>query len=419
MGKKNYSDTNATIGEFIFNDYIDGLKNSHAPDVVSDLPLLIKNNLATTITSPSYMDSQYPSLYRTASKFIQKYNDTLKTYRRPLDPYEFGGSKSTMAEDHPKLIKLAKSGLEMGVYYAQLDKLNYCVLELTTSNNDSFMIDTKFSFIGEDWKHWKHKFDKFTDKYEKLMDDVKHETIRDIDTRDRQKVVFKPFEQLIFKDKDKVISYIDNWVKNIPVYYKKYNMIAKLSIILYGDPGTGKSTFAKALAKHLNINSITTVKPSHFMNSPNESSQSKRPMGTSYDGTVYCLDDIDCYCQSREDSHDKENGEVLANLLAFLDNPPTVYIRGNDGVRYPVSIVVATTNYFDKLDDAVKRYGRFDLRIHMPLFTKAEADEMCALYDLKLEDLVKGSDKKNFTISPSYLQALCLENVDKSMKKSD
>ena len=74
---------------------------------------------------------------------------------------------------------------------------------------------------------------------------------------------------------------------------------------------------------------------------------------------------------------------------------------------------------FDKLDDAVKRYGRFDLRIHMPLFTKAEADEMCALYDLKLEDLVKGSDKKNFTISPSYLQALCLENVDKSMKKSD
>ena len=418
MGKKKYSDTNATIGEFIFSDYIEGIKTNHAPDVVSDLPLLVKNNLATIMTSSSYIGGQYPSLYRTASKFIQKYNDTLKTYRRTLDPYEFGGSKSTMAEDHPKLVKLAKSGLEIGVYYAQLDKLNYCVLELE-SDSDPYIINTKLSFIGEDWKHWKHKFDKFANKYENLMDCVKHETIRDIDSRSRQRVVFKPFDQLIFKDKDKVISYIDNWVKNIPVYYKKYNMIAKLSIILYGDPGTGKSTFAKALAKHLNINSITTVKPSHFTNLPNESGPSRQPDAPLYDGTIYCLDDIDCYCQSREDSHDKENGEVLANLLAFLDNPPTVYIRGNDGVSYPVSIVVATTNYFDKLDDAVKRYGRFDLRIHMPLFTKTEADEMCALYDLKLEDLVKDSNKKNFKISPSYLQALCLENVDKNMKNSD
>jgi hypothetical protein len=42
---------------------------------------------------------------------------------------------------------------------------------------------------------------------------------------------------------------------------------------------------------------------------------------------------------------------------------------------------------------------------------------MCDIYNLKLEDLVKDSNKKDFTISPSYLQALCLENIDKSMKE--
>ena len=51
MGKKNHSESNAMIGEFIFNDYIQGIKTRNIPDVVSDIPLLVKNNLATTISS--------------------------------------------------------------------------------------------------------------------------------------------------------------------------------------------------------------------------------------------------------------------------------------------------------------------------------------------------------------------------------
>ena len=37
--------------------------------------------------------------------------------------------------------------------------------------------------------------------------------------------------------------------------------------------------------------------------------------------------------------------------------------------------------------------------------------------DLKLSDLVDNSDDDDFMISPSYLQALCLENVDRSLKR--
>ena len=81
-----------------------------------------------------------------------------------------------------------------------------------------------------------------------------------------------------------------------------------------------------------------------------------------------------------------------------------------------MSIVIATTNYYDKLDEAVKRYGRFDLKLEMNDFNKEQAEEMCSLYDLKLSDLVNNSDDINFTISPSYLQALCLENIDKALK---
>lgn len=132
---------------------------------------------------------------------------------------------------------------------------------------------------------------------------------------------------------------------------------------------------------------------------------------------VYTIDDIDCVCHSREMRDDKENNVTMSNLLQFLDNPPTFFYKAKNGTRYPVSIVIATTNYIDKLDEAVKRYGRFDLKIEMVNFTKKEAQEMCDIYDLRVEDLFPDCNEDGWRVSPAYLQSLCLENIDKSMKE--
>jgi proteasome regulatory subunit len=221
------------------------------------------------------------------------------------------------------------------------------------------------------------------------------------------------------KDKEKLIQYIDNWVNNIPIYYDKYKMISKLSIILYGKPGTGKSTVAKAIAKHLDIRMITSIGPDYFYYDSEGGSEKRYNRRDSNKETVYTIDDIDCICKSREEDNDKENTEVLSSLLSFLDNPPTFFYHAKNGRDYPISIVIATTNYYDKLDDAVKRYGRFDMKIEMHDFNRKQAEEMCNIYDLKLSDLNVNYKDEDFTISPSYLQALCLENIDKSLKKVD
>ena len=217
------------------------------------------------------------------------------------------------------------------------------------------------------------------------------------------------------RDKDKVIKYIDNWVANIPYFYKKYNMISKLSVILYGEPGTGKSTFCQAVARYLGIHNIVPIQPNTF-----ETKSTIRSPFSELVPVIYSIDDIDCVCKSRDDKKStKEDSMATANVLAFLDNPPPFFFKAKDGMMYPVSICIATTNYYDKLDPAVKRYGRFDLHIAMNEFDKELAEEMCKVYDLELKDVLSEEElnAKNFHYSPAKLQAMCLANIDKRMKE--
>lgn len=416
MSKHKYDAPNNSISEYIYNDYIcdsDLCKNDMLTDKID---LLLSNNLAYKITGTDYLDVKNEVIYRVACKFVQKYNKLNKNYRRKLNDYEFGGKKSLFENNSKELLELVKYSLSDGTYYCQMDERNYAKLIVKLADDDGqIKVSYEFYFIGKNWKKWKNNFYEMVAEYEKYNDNTKEEHIYYTDGRPSVSAIFKPFDHVILKDKEKLIRYIDNFIDNIPIYYDKYHMISKLSIIIYGKPGTGKSTVARAIAKHLGISLVTSISPEYF-NSPDSGRSSKRGY-TPRTSTIYTIDDIDCICKSREDSDDRKNNEILATLLSFLDNPPTFYYKAKNGVSYPISIVIATTNYYDKLDDAVKRYGRFDLKIEMNDFNKEQAEEMCSLYDLKLSDLVANSDEDNFIISPSYLQALCLENIDKSLKK--
>ena len=416
MGKKKFNASNRDIAEYIYTDYIQDNDLYENNDYENKLKLLIYNDLAWKISGKDYIGSSYSHTYRVACKFIQIYNKTNKKFRRRLKPFEFGSKDSVVMNNSEKLTELTKYVLEEGIYYCQMDEDNYARLSVEFDPTDDYDVRYTLYIIGKGWKKWKTEFLNMVEEYEKIAEKTEEEYICYTDGRPRTNTIFKPFDQVIMKDKDRLIEYIDNWVSNIPIYYDKYKMISKLSIILYGKPGTGKSTVAKAIAKHLGITEITSVSNDYF-SYDSERSGGRASRRNPMKETVYTIDDIDCICKSREESDEKENTEILQSLLAFLDNPPTFFYHAKNGMDYPISIVIATTNYYDKLDDAVKRYGRFDMKIEMNDFNRKQAEEMCRIYDLKLSDLVDNYNDDNFTISPSYLQALCLENIDKSLKK--
>jgi AAA+ superfamily predicted ATPase len=417
MGKNKYNATNSSISDSIYTEYLSDEYMCKTDMLESKMEILIANNLAYRISGVEYLSSKKEINYRVASKFIQKYNKVNKNYRRKIPDYEFGGKNNNFDNTNKELFELTKYSLVSGTYYCQMDERNFARLTVKIEDGEyGSTVNYEFYIIGKNWKKWKDNFFSIIETYEAYGETSKEECILYTDGRPEVKAIFKPFDQVILKDKNKLLKYIDNFVNNIPIYYNKYHMISKLSIMLYGNPGTGKSTVARAIAKHLGITTITSIGPDYFDNP--EDSRGRRRLYTR-EGTIFALDDIDCICKSRNDSTDRENNEILMSLLSFLDNPPTFYFKAKDGLSYPISIVIATTNYYNKLDDAVKRYGRFDLKIEMNEFNKEQAEEMCKLYDLKLSDLVPSSNDENFTISPSYLQALCLENIDKSLKKID
>lgn len=410
--------TNAKIADFIMQDCLDEIENDEVQPVIDKLPLLVKNGMACCISGDDFLDMPTVTEYHIASKLFQKYNKDFKEYRRKLLDYEYGGAENRFAKYDERIMKLVEYSLDAGTYMVQIDDFTYGVFIVERGLEDAYEVKYSIYFVGKNWRKYKDKFFKQLDKYKGIIKSHKIERIRSIEGGGNQEVIFKPFEQVIFDRKDDLLRYIDNWLNNIPVYYKEYKMVSKLSILLHGKPGTGKSTVARAVANYLGIETVTTVTGSYFSpdGQANSASKKNRDRSQYAMNTIFTLDDIDCICKSREKDNSKENSLVLANLLAFLDNPPTFYYKAKDGIRYPVSIVIATTNYIDKLDDAVKRPGRFDLHIEMQEFGKKEAQAMCDIYHIKLEDIVKDSDKKDFVISPSYLQALCLENIDKSMK---
>ena len=131
-------------------------------------------------------------------------------------------------------------------------------------------------------------------------------------------------------------------------------------ILLGGEPGNGKTAMAEALAGSLNIPIISVSFGSVASMWINETTQKVMKVFDDAEIQAPCMlfiDEIDAILvdRGRVQNADSESSKTVAAVLKRLES-----IR-NRGV-----VVVAATNFVDRLDPASIREGRFDFKMDVP-----------------------------------------------------
>jgi len=182
-----------------------------------------------------------------------------------------------------------------------------------------------------------------------------------IDTQ-QSKVTFKDVAG-IDEAKDELVEIVD-FLKN-PTKFTDAGARIPTGVLLYGEPGTGKTLLAKAIAGEANV-PFYSISGSNFVEMYVGIGASRvRDLfkeGKKKAPCIIFIDEIDAVGRHRSSGGgggggNDEREQTLNQLLVEMDG-----FEVNDHV-----IVIAATNRQDILDPALLRPGRFDRQVLVPL----------------------------------------------------
>jgi len=236
------------------------------------------------------------------------------------------------------------------------------------------------------------------------------------------KFIFKSnrtFDNMYISNKDDILGRIKFFINNQD-YYVKLGIPYTLGLLFYGEPGTGKTSFIKALANLLQRHLIEIpLKKIHSCEALYDAfyTEGIEDLSLKFKEKIIVLEDIDAMDDiikkriskpemsstdfvkvSEEDQDSKTNRVDFSNFFnSFVsesksksksssysnvkDISLSFLLNLMEGIlEMDGRIIIMTTNHIDKIDPALIRPGRIDIKINFKLLNNKEINEMVRFY---------------------------------------
>jgi transitional endoplasmic reticulum ATPase len=145
-----------------------------------------------------------------------------------------------------------------------------------------------------------------------------------------------------------------------PELFERLGIEPPKGVLLYGPPGTGKTLLAKAVANESGANFISISGPEIMSKWYGQSEENLRKIFEEAEKnapSIIFIDEIDAIAPKREEVTGEVERRVVSQLLTLMDGLKS---RGK-------VVVIAATNRPNAIDPALRRAGRFDREIEIPV----------------------------------------------------
>jgi proteasome regulatory subunit len=180
-------------------------------------------------------------------------------------------------------------------------------------------------------------------------------------------------------------------------------------VLLHGPPGTGKTMLAKAVANKTDATFIKMAGSELVHKFIGEGARLVRDLfqlAEDREPAIIFIDEIDAIASKRTESKTSGDAEVQRTMMQLLSNMDGFEERGN--IR-----IIAATNRFDMLDEAILRPGRFDRLIEVPKPDETARERIFRIHTrgMNLADEVdfRALARRTANASGADVNAICTE----------